>query len=60
MDRRLTPANTRAALESLRGTVVAPRYTPGGPAQVAVALADLLKAPEGYSALAQGFDGGGE
>lgn len=47
MDRRLTPANARAALESLRGTVAAPRYTPGEPAQVAVALADLLKAPEG-------------
>lgn len=47
MDRRLTPANDRAALESLRGTIAAPSYTPGEPAQVAVALADLLKAPDG-------------
>lgn len=47
MDRRLTPANARAALESLRGTVAAPRYSTGEPAQVAVALADLRKAPDG-------------
>lgn len=47
MDRRLTPANARAALETLRGTVAAPRYTSGEAAQVAVALADLLKAPDG-------------
>lgn len=47
MDRRLTPANARAALDTLRGTVDAPRYTPGEPAQVSVPLADLLKAPGG-------------
>ncbi len=33
MDRRLTPANARTALESLRGTVAAPCYTPGEAAQ---------------------------
>lgn len=47
MDRRLTPANTRAALESLRGRVDAPRYTEGEPARVAVPVADLLAAPQG-------------
>lgn len=47
MDRRLTPANSRAALESLRGQVDAPRFVPGEPARVAVAVADLLKAPDG-------------
>ena len=47
MYRRLTPANARAALETLRGLVDAPRFVPGEAARVAVALTDLLKAPEG-------------
>ncbi len=47
MDRRLTPANGRAALESLRGTVAAPRYVPGEAACVATPLADLCRAPDG-------------
>lgn len=47
MDRRLTPANARAALESLRGQVDATRFTPGEPARIAVPLVDLLRDPEG-------------
>lgn len=47
MDRRLTPANSRAALESLRGVVEAPRYSPGEPAQVIAPLVDLLATPGG-------------
>jgi cell wall-associated NlpC family hydrolase len=47
MDRRLTPANNRAALDTLRGVVDAPRFTAGEPAQVALPLVDLLRAPEG-------------
>lgn len=47
MDRRLTPANARAALDSLRGQVDAPRFVVGEPARVAVPVADLLKVPEG-------------
>lgn len=47
MDRRLTPANGRAALESLRGIVDAPRYTAGEPASVIVPLTDLCASPGG-------------
>ncbi|EEW26794.1 C40 family peptidase [Rhodobacter ferrooxidans] len=47
MDRRLTPANARAALQSLRGSVEAPRYTPGEAMQVALPLVDLLASPSG-------------
>ena len=47
MDRRLTPANARAALATLRGQVVAERFTEGTPATVAPALADLMTAPDG-------------
>lgn len=47
MDRRLTPANSRAALESLRGKVEAARFTAGEPAQVILPLVDLLDAPGG-------------
>lgn len=47
MDRRLTPANARAALESLRGLVDAPLYTAGEPARIAQPVADLLRAPGG-------------
>lgn len=47
MDRRLTPANARAALDSLRGRVDAPHYTTGEAAWLRQGLADLLKAPDG-------------
>lgn len=47
MDRRLTPANDRAALDLLRGTIAAPRYVPGERASIALALTDLCKAPGG-------------
>jgi cell wall-associated NlpC family hydrolase len=47
MDPRLTPANSRAALEILRGTVEAPIFTKGEAARVAVPLADLCRAPHG-------------
>jgi cell wall-associated NlpC family hydrolase len=47
MDPRLTPANARAALATLRGRVAAPQYTEGEAARVAVPLADLRRAPEG-------------
>lgn len=46
-DRRLTPANDRAALATLRGVVDAPRHVAGEPAAVAVPLADLRAAPGG-------------
>lgn len=47
MDRRLTPSSGRVALASLRGRVEAEHFTEGEPAQLGVALADLLKAPGG-------------
>lgn len=47
MDPRLTPANDRAALESLRGSVVAPHFTTGEAARVTAPLADLCRAPQG-------------
>lgn len=47
MDRRLTPANGRAALESLRGLVEAARFVAGEGASVAVPVADLRDAPGG-------------
>ncbi|MFO0514845.1 MAG: NLP/P60 hydrolase, partial [Rhodobacterales bacterium] len=46
-DRRLTPANARAALASLRGIVDAPRYVAGDAARVSVPLVDLDRAPSG-------------
>ena len=46
-DRRLTPANARAALASLRGVVEAPRYVAGDAARVAVPLVDLNRVPDG-------------
>ena len=46
-DPRITPANGRAALESLRGTVTAPHFTNGEPAQLIQPLTDLLAAPGG-------------
>lgn len=47
MDRRLTPANARAALVSLRGVFDAPRFVEGEVATVSVPLADLLAKPDG-------------
>ncbi|PTE22851.1 NLP/P60 hydrolase [Cereibacter changlensis JA139] len=47
MDRRTTPANARAAHDSLRGQIEAPRFTAGEPAQVSLPLVDLLAAPGG-------------
>ena len=47
LDRRLTPATDRIALETLRGIVDRPDYTPGRPARLAVPLADLMNVPEG-------------
>lgn len=47
LDRRLTPATDRVALESLRGTIERPAYTAGRPARLAVPLADLMTAPGG-------------
>ena len=49
-DRRSTPANARAALETLRGQVDAPVYTAGDAAQVILPLADLLAGPGGARA----------
>ena len=46
-DPRITPANSRAALESLRGTVDAPHYTEGEAAQLIAPLTDLLASPGG-------------
>lgn len=47
LDRRLTPATDRVALESLRGVLARPDYTPGTPARLIVPLADLLASPCG-------------
>lgn len=47
MDRRLTPANNRAALDTLHGRVDAPRFTKGEAAQVNLPLVDLLREPGG-------------
>lgn len=47
MDRRLTPATDRVALEALRGHLDRPAFTPGRAARLAAPLADLLTAPNG-------------
>lgn len=47
MDRRLTPANGRVALEILRGTVDALRYVAGDAASIAVPVTDLRDQPSG-------------
>lgn len=47
MDRRLTPANERVALETLRDVVRAARYVAGEAAAVTVPLVDLRDRPEG-------------
>ncbi|MBR9841703.1 MAG: C40 family peptidase [Rhodobacteraceae bacterium] len=46
-DRRRTPANTRVALSSLRGTHDGVAFTEGTHAQIAVPFADLCAAPNG-------------
>jgi prepilin-type processing-associated H-X9-DG protein len=46
-DPRITPANSRAALESLRGAMEAPSFTKGEPAQLIKPLTDLLADPVG-------------
>ena len=46
-DPRLTPSNGRVACETLRGTVPADNYVNGAARQVAVPVADLLRAPNG-------------
>lgn len=47
LDRRLTAATERVALESLRGTLPRPAYTAGRPMRLAAPLADLCRAPDG-------------
>lgn len=47
LDRRLTPATDRVALECLAGVIERPVYTPGHAARLVVPLADLLAAPDG-------------
>ncbi len=46
-DRRVTPFNGRVAAERLRGQVQAERFCKGGPRQLSVPVADLLRAPHG-------------
>ena len=46
MDRRLTPATDRVALESLRGVIDRPAYTPGRPVRLTAPVTDLCRAPE--------------
>ena len=47
MDRRLTPANARAALTLLQGKVEAGRFTTGEAASLIAPVTDLLNQPEG-------------
>ena len=47
LDRRLTPATDRIALECLAGVLERPAYTPGNAARLVVPLADLMTAPDG-------------
>lgn len=46
-DRRLTPANDRVALSSLRGVVSGVAFTDGTPARIARPVVDLCAAPDG-------------
>lgn len=46
-DRRLTAATDRIALDCLRGLIERPAYTPGRPARLTAAIADLHRAPDG-------------
>ena len=50
LDRRLTPATDRIALECLAGVLERPAYTPGNAARLVVPLADLMTAPDGRRA----------
>lgn len=47
MDRRLTPANDRVALASLRGALDGVTFTEGTPARIAHPVVDLCDAPDG-------------
>jgi len=47
MHPRLTPANGHVALASMRGELIAERYTDGQPMQVSTPLADMLRSPGG-------------
>lgn len=47
MDRRLTPATDRVALEHLRGIIDSPAYTEGEAARLSVPLADLMDGVRG-------------
>lgn len=47
LDRRLTPATERVALDSLQGRLSRPAYTPGQPVRLTAPLADLQDAPDG-------------
>ncbi|MGC9369631.1 MAG: NlpC/P60 family protein [Paracoccaceae bacterium] len=47
MDRRLTPANDRVALDGWQGRVSAERFVPGEPSRLTRPVADLLAAPGG-------------
>ena len=46
-DRRLTPATARVAHVSLQGLIDAPHWTEGEPAEIALPLTDLRRAPGG-------------
>lgn len=50
MDRRLTPYSGEVALESLRGTVNAARFTTGTPARVTAPVVDVMSAADGAQA----------
>ena len=47
LDRRLTPATARVAHVSLQGLIDAPHWTEGEPAEIALPLTDLRRAPGG-------------
>ena len=47
MDRRLTPANARAALETLRSSGITGPFVPGSAGQIVVPLTDLCRDPGG-------------
>lgn len=47
LDRRLTPATDRIALDGLRGIILRPAYAPGKRVRLSVPLADLCRAPDG-------------
>ena len=47
MDRRLTPATDRVALNTLRGRIDAPAWTDGRPGRIDAPVVDLLARPDG-------------